>query len=414
MLFAFLVHRAPSDLDRILANPKLDGALASATVTDLDGHVLYEHLSATHVVPASNQKLLSNAFALWEQGPSYRPLTSIWNEVDHIVIDAPGDPLMTYQQLKDAAQKLGNHAKRPVWVHEAYAPNIPDSWEIDDLPNRYAAGVTSLTFDQSSFTAWAKGGRFVLIPEAFDVRIRQVPGKGKPHLTYDPLTRKMIVIGAIPHKDQLLDTLALPYPDHAAASLFGSGFKETDEVPTRPADVTIQGGSIQEMIGRCLPPSDNNIAENLLLIGALKEGPLGSDPYATARPRLEKFLTRVTGVALADVHVFDGSGMSRHNYVTTRAIAKLLSWCHAQPTSQFWHGALAHPGSGTLTNRLKGIDFQGKTGSLDMVSSLSGYLTTQSGMHLIVSLIMNEYSCSGSDVHAIQDDFVKALASDRF
>lgn len=409
--FQFIFHS--DNLDPILNSSKLDGAIVSATVTDVEGHVLFERLSGTHVVPASNQKLLSNAFALWEQGGTYRPKTQFWKEGKRLYIGSVGDPLMTYLQLKEASQKLTTNPFQEVLVHEAYAPNIPDSWEIDDLPNRYSAGVTAFSFDQNSFTAWAKGGQFKLIPEAFGVQIKVIPNPSKLRIAYDPLLRKMLVTGTIPKKDQLLDTLAIPFPDQAAASIFGRAFMAVSEVPSRTPDLTIEGSPVSEMIRRCLPPSDNNIAENLLLIGAMKEGPLGTDVYSTARIRLERFMNRVVGTAPDDIHVFDGSGMSRHNYVTTRAIAKLLAWCDAQPTSSFWHGALAHSGTGTLSHRLKGINFEGKTGSLDMVSSLSGYVTTKSGKRLVVSLIMNQYSCSGSDVHAIQDQFIQALSEDK-
>ncbi len=88
-----MLFPAPVDLDRILANSRLDGAVVSAVVTDMDGRILYEHNSSFHVVPASNQKLLSNSFALWELGADYRPVTRFWKLDRRIVIDSPGDPL---------------------------------------------------------------------------------------------------------------------------------------------------------------------------------------------------------------------------------------------------------------------------------------------------------------------------------
>jgi D-alanyl-D-alanine carboxypeptidase/D-alanyl-D-alanine-endopeptidase (penicillin-binding protein 4) len=402
----------PSDFDRILANPKLDGAIVSAIVTDLDGRTLYEHNSALHVIPASNQKLLSNAFALWELGPDYRPKTLFWKMPSRIVIDAPGDPTMTYDDLIQARRKLGIDGRFPVCVREAYAPEIPDSWEIDDLPNRYSAPVAAFTFDQGAFALWSKRGKASLVPEAFGVKVKISPAPGDPVVIYDPIKRKLEISGTLPKADKELETLALPRPDEAAASIFGDRFLPTSETPQATPDLVVTGKSTIEMVGACLPPSDNNIAENLLLMGARKEGDLGASPYAVARGRLQNFLVRVVGVNREDVHPFDGSGLSRHNYVTTRAIAKLLCWANSQPTGVAWRGAFAQPGTGTLGNRLKGLVFQAKTGSLDMVASLSGYLTMASGKTVVVSVILNEYACSAGAARAVADEFVKAVAAD--
>ncbi len=407
----FLLPAGPADYDRILANPNLDGAIVAAVVTDLDGKTIYEHNGAVHVVPASNQKLLSNSFALWELGPDYHPKTSFWKLSDRIVIDSPGDPLMTYEVLRKAQKQLGADDRLPVYVHEAYAPEIPGSWEYDDLPNKFSAPVCALTFDRGSFAAWSKKGKAVLLPAAFGVKTDYFPAQGSPRVEYDPFARRVQVYGTLPKADRELDTLALPRPDEDAASIFGSRFEPTDEVPQTPPDLTLTGGSTLNMVGACLPPSDNNIAENLLLMGAGREGELGKQPYALATRRLRDFLTHVVGIDPDDVHPFDGSGLSRHDYVTTRAIAKLLCWANAQPTGPRWRAAFAHPGFGTLSNRLKGLTLQAKTGSLDMVSALSGYLTTQSGKTVVVSIILNEYDCTASDARAVEDEFMKAVAA---
>ena len=399
-------------LDKLLDSPKLNGAVVSATVTDLDGNVLYEKNSGIHVLPASNQKLFSNAFALWERGADYRPQTRFWKLSDRIVIDSTGDPLMTFDQLKHAQSQLGADRHLPVYVREAYAPQIPDGWDYDDLPNKYAAPVTAFGFDRNSFSIWSLGGRAALLPSSFGVRL-SVDRKAGPLVTrYDPFLREVWVSGTLPKKDQVLDTLALPHPDEIAAKVFGARLEYTEDLPQREPDLVLTGGSVIDIVRACLPPSDNNLAENLLLLGARKEGELGPNPYPLACKRMKDFLVHVVGISEEDLHPFDGSGLSRRNYLTSRALAKLLCWANQQPTSAAWHSALAKSGTGTLSNRLKDVRFQGKTGSLAMVSSLSGYVTSLAGKTLIVSIVMNEFGCTADEVHAIQDEFTRILARD--
>jgi D-alanyl-D-alanine carboxypeptidase len=68
---------------------------------------------------------------------------------------------------------------------------------------------------------------------------------------------------------------------------------------------------------------------------------------------------------------------------------------------------------GTLRNRFIGTsaanNLHGKTGTLDGISSLSGYLTTAKGDDLIISIIM-EFDKKGNRFHhEIQDEIVKVL-----
>ena len=69
---------------------------------------------------------------------------------------------------------------------------------------------------------------------------------------------------------------------------------------------------------------------------------------------------------------------------------------------------------GTLSNRMRGTAAQGnvhaKTGSLDNVSALSGYVTTADGQKLVFSIMENNYSGS-SPKGTVEDKIAAALAS---
>jgi D-alanyl-D-alanine carboxypeptidase/D-alanyl-D-alanine-endopeptidase (penicillin-binding protein 4) len=408
MILALLLPPANADLVAILNDARFKGCLVSATVADLSGNILFGYNETQRVIPASNQKLLTCAFALNALGPTYHPKTRFWKKENRLIIEAPGDPSMTFDQLKDAATTLKTDSWTSVYLREAYAPGVPDSWEHDDLPNKYAARVTAFTVDRGSFELWNVNGKPKLLPSAYGVRIETLQSPVE-FIRYDPHARKVTMAATLGPKSERLDTLAIPRPDEAACNFFGRLRGGVDTVPNAPPTLVIEGKSIADVVADCLPPSDNNLAENLLLMAASKEAALGINPYAVARERFERFLTDTVNISRDDFRVFDGSGMSRHNLVTTRGITQLLSWADRQPTRALWRAALAYPGKGTLAKRLNGIDFRGKTGSLDLVASLSGYLKVKDGRDVVVSVVVNNYLCPDNEARSVLDSFVRAV-----
>lgn len=378
----------------------------------LDGSVLYEKNGSLRMVPASNQKILSNAFALHTLGPTWRPRTRFWKETDRVVVDCPGDPSMTYDKLTEAAARLGN-PKLPVYVRQGYFPNIPPTWENDDLPHRYAPRITSLTVNRGSFTLVGEKGEVRLEPEAFGVRIMRFPGGAAVSTTFDPFGNLMVVRGDAPVERRNLENFAIPEPDRAAASILGGRLHEAIAVPSRAPDLEIDGDPIGKMAADCLQPSDNYLAECLMMLAAQRAAPIGPSPYPTAPNRMRQFLTAIVGLTADEVRPYDGSGMSRHNFVSPIAIGKVLAWAKRQPWADLWTQAMARPGVGTLSSRLANIEFQGKTGSLNSVATLSGYVKTAAGETLIVSTLFNHFIVPAADARNVADAIVRELASSR-
>ncbi len=415
MLAGLLVALAPvSTLDGILDDPALKGAVVAAIVRDSEGKVLFSRNSETRVMPASNQKLLSTTFAMATLGPSFRPQTAIWRRGDTVFIRSNGDPTVTADQLAATARKVlaGQRAKRVV-VSEAYRPGVPPSWELDDLPNKYAARIAALCFDRGAFTLKAEGGRVRAPRPEIGVDIELRPwSKSESRVEYDPFTRQIVVNGKIPSGLVDLDTLAQPEPDAAAARFFAPQVVFGGSL-TPPAGATmLQGPALTEIIRECLHVSDNIYAENLLLMAG---GPYAdpTKPYPQAGRALAKFLKEKVGIADGLLLPEDGSGMSRHNLVTAKGISDLLLWVRKQPWLGAYESALAASDEpGTLKQRLSGVPFRGKTGTLDKVSALSGYVRSASGKTLVVSLIFNHAACSVGEQHRVQDAFIRALSAD--
>jgi PBP4 family serine-type D-alanyl-D-alanine carboxypeptidase len=133
-------------------------------------------------------------------------------------------------------------------------------------------------------------------------------------------------------------------------------------------------------------------------IGAISSGNQGNSFYST-----QAILTFIKDNAIysENTSIVDGSGISRFDQITVSAIAGLLEimYFDLKIFPDFYNSLSIAGVDGTLEERFakKGTssNFRGKTGTLNGVSSLSGYLTTKSGDELIVSMIF-EFDRGGS------------------
>ena len=119
--------------------------------------------------------------------------------------------------------------------------------------------------------------------------------------------------------------------------------------------------------------------------------------------------------------VADGSGLSRGNRVTAALVTAWLAEMHEDETlSDVFLQSLAVAGtSGTLEKRFAGIDLHGatvraKTGYINAVSCLSGYVATPDGRTLCFSVLVNGLVEPGSvrTAKRLQERIVGAVAEE--
>lgn len=144
--------------------------------------------------------------------------------------------------------------------------------------------------------------------------------------------------------------------------------------------------------------SQNLHAELLLRLLGKVFGSEGSFEQGTRVVR--QFLVNA-GVDDNDFFLYDGSGMSPDDRVAPRAFTRLLTYAAAQSWGADWRASLPIAGvDGTLQNRFKNSLLKGrmwaKTGTLNEVNALTGYLTATSGKTIVFSILVNGHR-PGSD-----------------
>ncbi len=124
------------------------------------------------------------------------------------------------------------------------------------------------------------------------------------------------------------------------------------------------------------------------------------------------------GLNSNDFRLYDGSGLSGHDLVTPRALAKFLAYAAAQPWFATYKAALPVAGvDGSLGGRfaaadspLKGKIFA-KTGTLSETRALSGYVTAASGQTLVFSVLVDDHLPGTPADRATMDRIVELIAA---
>jgi D-alanyl-D-alanine carboxypeptidase/D-alanyl-D-alanine-endopeptidase (penicillin-binding protein 4) len=178
--------------------------------------------------------------------------------------------------------------------------------------------------------------------------------------------------------------------------------------------VVLQSLPLRQVLPAMLKPSQNQLAEMLFRTLALQATGVGSPD--SARVIVDRQLT-AWGVRSDARVIHDGSGLSRHDYLTPRALVQILETMRHAPTFTLWYDALPIAGvDGSLANRMTGFAqgrVHAKTGTLDKVRSLSGYVTTADGEQLIVSIIANNFTVPTREVDRTAERIVERLVNMR-
>jgi D-alanyl-D-alanine carboxypeptidase/D-alanyl-D-alanine-endopeptidase (penicillin-binding protein 4) len=140
--------------------------------------------------------------------------------------------------------------------------------------------------------------------------------------------------------------------------------------PEGLADVAVIGSRPLSSILAAMDRTSDNFSAEVLgkLLGANAEGVPGTIAKGAAAVR-----DWVAGHGV-NFSLYDGSGLSYANRVTARGILKLLWVADAAAWGPVLRDALATGGQGTLEDRLHGVRVRAKTGTLDGVSALSGWV----------------------------------------
>jgi D-alanyl-D-alanine carboxypeptidase/D-alanyl-D-alanine-endopeptidase (penicillin-binding protein 4) len=443
--------------DKMLS--RADVGISIARLGDTAGSTqwLFKHESDIPLIPASNLKLVTTSAALDRLGPGFKFRTALVRRGDDIVLIGDGDPT-----FGDAAL-----LKRVGWdsttVFEKWAKQLHDggitrinnvlvddsifdqnfvhpNWPVKQQHLAYVAGVAGMNLNANCLDFYLKTGAFgqpvsyVTDPPAPFLGIHNDCVTGNENavwLSREPNTSDLILKGQTNESNVEPISVTVLDPPLFAAGVLADEIKKQGITITGQVlrDRTIRasirkfpGGSVLAIhetplsaaLARANKDSMNLYAEALCKrLGAEVSGQSGS--WENGLTALKAFLTKAD-VDPSQYSLDDGCGLSHKNTISPLALTQVLSYDFFGHNKQAFMDSMGVAGvdGRYLQTRFAGSDLRGrvllKSGFVNNVSGISGFLHAKDGQWYVFSILMNGIADgSNSGAKTLQERIVKAV-----
>lgn len=330
------------------------GVAVSAGLWDLrTGRALARHHDTRALIPASTTKVVATYALLKTLKPDFTVETEVWGDLQDGVVRGDltfkggGDPLLTSERIWMLVQRLKQLGLRRV--------------------------TGSLRLDQGAFDAQ-----------------REPEGWENTSANTRPQVRALSVNFNRNEDGRLADD-----PDRLA--------RETLRRMLEEADIAVEGraaspGEPRKLLAWTSPPlrsmvTDINKWSNNFMTEMLVRR-LGEGSWPRGVQRVQDFYRTAYGLGPEDIRITDGSGLSKENRLSARTLAIILRGAHHdfEVGAEFvaslkviggepWELSVKDP---NLARRVRV-----KTGHLDRVTTLCGYLQTLDGQQRVFAILLN-------------------------
>ncbi len=444
------------EIDEALKSKCLEPSKTAVSIVEIpNGKPLYTHNVNEPLLPASILKIVTTAAALHYLGPEYRFATQFLHTGQKVgkvirgdlVVWAGGDPKLSSDQLWPIATRMKASGIDEIIGNLVIDTHFFDNYDI--APSWNEEDATQRAYD-------AKLGAFSINFNTIAIHVLPGPSIGDPlNVWLEPAPRyirinnagktvrggkstisvyrgedqggdvEMAVRGGLsPGAKERVIYLNVDNPQRYAAETFRAFLEQAGvkiQGTTQIVSTPVGGNELYEYTS---PPlslilkdlntySNNFTAEQIIkTIAAERYGTPGT--HAEGLRLVTDFL-RISKVTLDGVILADGSGLSRKNRFTAKAMTDLLTVMYSRfDVGPDFLASLRVMGAyGVLSHRLKESPAHGqiraKTGTLSGVSTLAGYVASARGKIFAYALFENQNRCGYNGADRIEDRIVNAI-----
>lgn len=408
--------------------------------------VLVSYREGDQFHPASNIKLLTSAAALRQLGPRFKWRTEFRTKnrngmsVESLWVRGSGDPSFSFGDLSTMVEKL-----KQLGISQIKGDLFLDAsvFEISGLPPGFAdkpqdgayrpsiAGL-NLNWNQIVITLSDVGklhphasvfptSQYTRIRNAAKVR-KKVKRVIQIRQEYRESHQEVLISGDLRSKRTQSFRRRIQHPLH----FFGETMRHLLKEKGIFFEGKVRFEAVPKGTRRLLQHFSKPLADILKDVNAWSNNLSAEALVLTMAAQTKKGANFDVGLALIDKfareqlgwksHIIsNGSGLFGQTRVSPKQFVQLLEFMHKE-SARFpeYRPSFAVSGlDGTLRRRLKGSQhFRvfAKTGTLDGVSGLSGYIVYKSSAVIIFSILQNDFKSTAQPIRKLQDDLVVLFA----
>ncbi|QOV68301.1 serine-type D-Ala-D-Ala carboxypeptidase [Citrobacter sp. BDA59-3] len=396
-------------------------------------------------LPASTQKVITALAALLQLGPDFRFTTTLESKgtvtdgvlKGDLVARFGGDPTLKRQNIrnmvailkKSGVQKIEGNVliDTSIFASHDKAPG----WPWNDMTQCFSAPPAAAIVDRNCFSVSLYSAQkpgdlaYIRVASYYPVnmfsQVRTL-ARGSSEGQYCELDvvpgdlNRFTLTGCLPQRTDPLP-LAFAIQDGASyagaiikAELKDAGITYTGTLlrqtqVNEPGTViaSTQSAPLHDLLKLMLKKSDNMIADTVFrMIGHAHFGVPGT--WRAGSDAVRQILRQQAGVDIGNTIIADGSGLSRHNLIAPATMMQVLQYIAQHDSELNYISMLPLAGyDGSLQYRAglheAGVDgkVSAKTGSLQGVYNLAGFITTASGQRMAFVQYLSGYAVEPAD-----------------
>ena len=416
---AELVRRAPVDAaEEIIAKSGLDGVVTFALIDTATGEVVEARQPGRMMPPASTLKSVTALYGLDRLGPGYRFITRVLHTGERIggritgdlILAGGGDPTLDTDRLADLAIRVREtgvtevDGRLLIWAGALPGGQMIDDDQPDHVAYNPSFGGLNLNFNRVHFE-WKRAGdgyditmqaralrfrpatetaRMMLVDRAAPVfEYRAAPGGGgdrwtvaEPALGRDgarwlPVRYPALYCGDVFRTLLRSNGIVLPAPVLMDAAPVGAALLAQDESP-----------ELNDILRGMMEYSTNLTAEAVGLTASHSHGVPAASLLASGA-RMAGWAETLHGARR--LRFRDHSGLGYGSEIGAGDLAMILG---SDQRARGFMSDVSIPEPGKSDGAaMAGVSAVAKTGTLNFVSALAGYVTTRTGRDLAFAIL---------------------------
>ena len=405
------------------ANLALMVQKVGAQTPEIDYH------SQQMALPASTQKVITALAALLQLGPDFRFTTTLESKGNieggvlkgDLIARFGGDPTFKRQDIRNMVAVLKKSGVTKIEGNVLIDTSIFAShdkapgWPWNDMTQCFSAPPAAAIVDRNCFSISLYSApkpddlAFIRVASYYPVtmfsQVRTL-AKGSPDAQYCELDvvpgdlNRFTLTGCL---TQRADPLPLAFAIQDGASYSGTLLRQTQVNQPGTVIASKQSPPLHDLLRIMLKKSDNMIADTVFrMIGHARFGVPGT--WRAGSDAVRQILRQQAGIDLGNTIAVDGSGLSRHNLIAPATMMQVLQYIAQHDSELNFISMLPLAGhDGSLQYRAglhaAGVDgkVSAKTGSLQGVYNLAGFITTASGQRMAFVQYLSGYAVEPTD-----------------